>query len=93
MIPPDTSCIFAQVFTDRLAWRMRNPEGDLVGHGVVRTYEELRGVQIRAGVIEVILHRYGKGFHLPQNLRYGNEWRVAAPEDLEELEALFLFAA
>lgn len=92
MTPADTPRILTQVFVDRITWFMSSA-GRLVGHGVVKTYDELRGVQVRAGALEVILYRAGGGFHLPVNLTYGGEWHVANDLEREELENFFALAA
>lgn len=80
--------IYARIFVDRIAWFMTSCDA-LVGHGVVKTYEELRGVQVRAGALEVLLDAHGKGFHLPEKLTYGGEWRVATDLELEQFENFF----
>lgn len=81
--------ILAQVFVDRIAWFIANGRGLLLGHGRVDTFEDLRGVQIRAGVLEVLLHRAGKGFELPKALTYCGQWRVMTSLERENLENFF----
>jgi len=92
MNDPYTPTLLVQVFVDRLCWFMASA-GQLLAHGVVKTYEELRGVQVRAGVLSVVLHRQGDGFHLPQNLRYAGEWTIAAEDDRASLLVFFAQAS
>ena len=72
--------ILARVATGAIAWVMTCGV-DLIGSGSVSTYEELRGVQVRAGVLDVALVRTGEGFHLPARLPYAGEWRLATAVD------------
>lgn len=92
MKEPHLPCLLAQVFVDRILWFMTSC-GELIAHGAVKTYEELRGVQVRAGVLEVVLCRAGGGFHLPEKLTYRGEWCVGSDGSAAQLEKFFAQAA
>ncbi len=73
--------LYAVVRADRLTWFMVAAEGRLLGHGTVRDFAALRGVQVRAGIVEVIV--LGLNGSAPYD-----DWRRAKKLDREQIENL-----
>jgi len=86
MTSADISRLYVDVQRYRCLWFMTDVAGKLVGHGVCRNFLDLRGVQLRAGVLEVILD--GAEGSLPYD-----DWRHAKRLDRENLENLRALAA
>lgn len=79
------SRIYARVDAARIAWFLTDVDGRLVGHGVAKSFPELRGVQVRAGVLEVLIA--GLNGTAPHD-----DWRRATRLDREQLDNLTALA-
>lgn len=73
--------IYAVIRDRNVVWFMVAAEGRLVGHGVAPDLSALRGVQIRAGIVEVICT--GLTGELPHT-----DWRKARHLDREQIDNL-----
>ncbi len=73
--------IHAIVRPRTVVWFMTAADGAALGHGEVSGLAELRGVQVRAGIVEVVIADLGSPVTF-------SDWRTATKAERAAIEAL-----
>ncbi len=81
MKTPTHAQIYAVIRDRNVAWFMVDAEGRLLGHGLAADLHELRGIQVRAGIVEVVCS--GLNGTPPHD-----DWRKALKLDREQIDNL-----
>jgi hypothetical protein len=69
--------LYAQVRPRSIRWLMLDVERSELGRGRCADFEALRAVQVRAGLVAVVVGGELGDWSFPASLAYGGEWRAA----------------
>lgn len=77
MIITPVPTIHAQVRPRSIMWLMLDADRRELGRGRCADFAALRGVQVRAGIVAVVVGGETSEWGFPQSLAHGGEWRAA----------------